>query len=235
MPSSPKTQAGSPLREEQRESIWEAAPAVVFVIGGQLLLTLVSWERGWRLWHFGWWIWLVPTGPELALLAPLVLHRPRQALEQLGLRRAFVLLLIGFITVANAFLVLSLVIALVNGDERSGGQLLLKALTVWGTNVIAFGLWYWAFDRGGPVRRRQPAPGPRDFQFPQDENPKLAAPGWHPELLDYIYVSFTNSIAFSPTDAMPLTRRAKLLMLAESGVSALTVLLATARAVNIIK
>ena len=101
--------------------------------------------------------------------------------------------------------------------------------------MIAFGLWYWGFDRGGPVRRLQSDPPPPDFQFPQMENPQLAAPGWHPRLVDYVYVSFTNSIAFSPTDAMPLSRWAKVLMLFESSVSALTVLLVAARAVNIFK
>jgi hypothetical protein len=102
-------------------------------------------------------------------------------------------------------------------------------------NVIAFGLWYWAFDRGGPARRLQPEPPSPDFQFPQMENPQLAAPDWRPELVDYLYVSFTNSIAFSPTDAMPLSRWAKLLMLFEAGLSSLTVLLVAARAVNIFK
>ena len=101
--------------------------------------------------------------------------------------------------------------------------------------MIAFGLWYWAFDRGGPVRRREPDPPPPDFQFPQMENPELAAPGWHPRLLDYLYLSFTNSVAFSPTDAMPLTRQAKVLMLLEASASAITVLLVAARAVNILR
>ena len=130
---------------------------------------------------------------------------------------------------------LTLIASLVQGNEKSGGQLLLKAVTVWGTNVIAFGLWYWGFDRGGPVRRLQPNPPPPDFQFPQMENPRLAQPGWYPHLIDYIYVSFTNSIAFSPTDAMPLTRRAKLLMLSESAISSITILLVAARSVNIFK
>jgi hypothetical protein len=67
------------------------------------------------------------------------------------------------------------------------------------------------------------------------ENPQFAAPGWHPRLLDYIYVSFTNAIAFSPTDAMPLSRTAKMLMMFESAISGLTVLLVAARAVNIFK
>jgi hypothetical protein len=101
--------------------------------------------------------------------------------------------------------------------------------------VIAYGLWFWGLDRGGPVRRQQPDPPLPDFQFPQMENPTLAAPGWHPRLFDYIYVSFTNSIAFSPTDSMPLTTRAKMLMFSESAVSAVSILLVAARAVNIFK
>jgi hypothetical protein len=129
----------------------------------------------------------------------------------------------------------ALIVSLLTGHERSGAQLLLKGAAIWGTNVIAFGLWYWGLDRGGPVRRLEPDPPLPDFQFPQHENPQLAPPNWHPSLLDYIYVSFTDSIAFSPTDAMPLTRWAKALMLLESASSATTVLLVAARAINILK
>jgi hypothetical protein len=224
-----------PLREEEFESRWEAAPAVGVVVLMQLVLALVSRAERWTLWHFHWWVWLVPVAPEAALLLPLAWHRPRRRLEQLGLRRTVSLLLLAIVSLANSFLVVSVVASLVRGDERSGGQLLLKAVTVWATNVVAYGLWYWAFDRGGPVSRlREDAPSP-DFQFPQMENPQLAQPNWRPELVDYLYVSFTNSIAFSPTDAMPLSRRAKLLMLSESGISALTILLVAARAVNIFR
>jgi uncharacterized membrane protein len=224
-----------PLREEERESRWEAAPAVTAVIGLQILLAVVSKANSWMLWDFSWWVWLVPVGPELALLIPLAWERPRHRLEQLGLRRTVAIILLGFISIANAFLLLAVLASLVRGDEKSGAQLLLKGITVWGTNAIAFGLWYWAFDRGGPVRRVEPDPPPPDFQFPQMENPELAAPDWQPELVDYIYVAFTNAIAFSPTDAMPLSRRAKLMMLTESTISAVTVLLVAARAVNIFK
>jgi hypothetical protein len=224
-----------PLREEEIESRWEAAPAVALVLGMQLLLGLVSRGQHWRLWLFAWWVWLTPIAPEVALLAPLAWHRPRRRLEQLGRRRTVAIALLAVVSLANAFLLLAVIASLVRGEERSGAQLLLKAITVWTTNVIAFGLWFWAFDRGGPARRRDPSPPPPDFQFPQLENPQLAAPGWRPELVDYLYVSFTNSIAFSPTDAMPLSRWAKLLMLAESGLSSLTILLVAARAVNIFK
>ena len=223
------------VREEEIESRWEAAPAIGLVIAFQLLLSLVSRAQDWKLWELPWWVWLISVGPETALLIPLAWQRPRRRLEQMGYRRTVALTLLGVVSLTNALLLLALIGSLINGNEKSGAQLLLKAVTVWGTNVIAFGLWYWGFDRGGPVRRLQPDPPPPDFQFPQMENPQLAEPGWYPQLVDYVYVSFTNAIAFSPTDAMPLTRRAKLLMLTESAVSSMTVLLVAARAVNIFK
>jgi hypothetical protein len=223
------------VREEEVESRWEAAPAVLVVVGLQLVLALVSRSGSWKLWGLPWWVWLSAIGPELALLLPLAFRRPRHRLEQLGHRRTVSISLLAVVSAANAVALVALVGSLLSGEERSGPELLLKAVTVWGTNVIAFGLWYWGLDRGGPILRRAPHPPPPDFQFPQLENPRLAEPGWHPRLIDYVYVSFTNSIAFSPTDAMPLTRRAKLMMLTESAVSAITVLLVAARSVNIFK
>ena len=222
-------------REEELESRWEAAPAVVLVIGLQLLLAVVSAEKGWKLWGLPWWTWLAPVGPEAVLLAPLAWHRSRRHLEQLGRRRTVALVLFAIVSGANALGLIALIGSLTTGQEKSGGELLLKALAIWATNVIVFGLWFWGLDQGGPVRRIQPNPPPPDFQFPQSENPQLAEPDWYPHLLDYVYIAFTNAIAFSPTDAMPLTRRTKLLMLIESAVSAVTVLLVAARAVNILR
>jgi hypothetical protein len=227
--------SSDPVHEEQVESRWEAAPAVALVIAFQLLLAGASRARHWKLWGLPWWVWLISIGPEVALLVPLAWNQSRRRLEQLGKRRLVALGLLGIVSFTNGLLLIALLASLVGGHEKSGGQLLLKATTIWGTNVIAFGLWYWGFDRGGPVRRLQPNPPWPDFQFPQMENPQLAAPGWHPRLIDYVYISFTNAIAFSPTDAMPLSARAKTMMLAESGISGLTVLLVTARAVNIFK
>jgi hypothetical protein len=223
-----------PLREEEFESRWEAAPAVALVIALQLLLAGVSKMQDWSLWRLPWWVWLIPVAAEVALLLPLAFERPRRRLEEIGHRRTAALALISVVSLANALLLLALLASLLGGHEQSGGELLLKAVTVWGTNVIAFGLWYWGLDRGGPVRRVQPHPPLPDFQFPQMENPELAEADWRPALFDYMYVSFTNSIAFSPTDAMPLSRRVKLLMLCESAISAVTVLLVAARAVNIL-
>jgi uncharacterized membrane protein len=222
-------------QEETVERRWEAAPAVLAVIVLQLVLALVSFELHWKLWKFPWWVWTVAVMPETLLLVSLAWDAARRFLERIGHRRNVALALLGVVSIDTGLALVALIGSLVSGNERSGGQLLLKGLTIWGTNVIAYGLWFWAFDRGGPVRRGQPNPPSPDFQFPQMENPGLAEPGWYPRLFDYIYVSFTNSIAFSPTDAMPLTRRAKVLMLSESAVSALSILLVAARAVNIFK
>ncbi len=223
------------VREAGRESQREAAPAVAFVIALQILLALASREQSWTFWHFSWWVWLVPIVPELLLLVALAWHKPRHRLEQMGVRREVELVLLCLLGVTNAVLVLGVIASLLRGDERSGSQLLLKAVTVWATNVVTFGLGYWMVDGGGPVRRLRSSPAAPDFQFPQMENPDLAEPGWRPHLVDYVYVSFTNALAFSPTDAMPLSHRAKLLMLSESALSSLTILLVAARAVNIFK
>lgn len=223
-----------PDRVEIRESRWEAASAVGFVISFQLLLAIVSGVQDVELWGLPWWIWLVPVGPELALVIPLVWERTRNRLEQAGRRRTVAVALIAVIGLTNAVLLAVLLGSILSGHENSGRLLLLKGAAVWSTNVVAFALLFWELDRGGPVRRLAPDSPRPDFQFPQDENPELAQPRWSPHLLDYAYVSFTNSIAFSPTDAMPLTGRAKVLMLAESAISAMTVLLVAARAINIL-
>jgi hypothetical protein len=227
--------SSEPLREEQIESRFEAAPSVAVPIALQTALALTSKHEHWTTWHFHWWMWLLPVGPEAAILVIDAFKRPHRKLQQLGIRREVGIGLTALASAANAVLVVAVIASLISGEEKSGAQLLLKGITVWTTNVILFGLWFWIFDRGGPVRRLRPSPPPPDFQFPQMENPELAAPGWRPHFVDYMYVSYTNSIAFSPTDAMPLSRWAKLLMLVESATSALVVLLVAARAVNIFK
>jgi uncharacterized membrane protein len=222
------------LHEEEIESRYEATIAVGLVIGLQVTLALVSLAGGWTLIGLPGWVWLIAVLPEAALLLLLAWSVPRHRLEQMGKRRTVALALVGVITAANVLALAALIASLLSGDEKSGGELLLKGATVWGTNVVTFGLLFWEFDRGGPIRRSSPHPLPRDFQFPQDENPTLAEPGWRPRLADYVYVSFTNAIAFSPTDAMPLSRRVKMMMLTEAAISATTVLLVAARAVNIL-
>ncbi len=223
-----------PLLAEEFESRWEAAPAVGVAIVLQLMLAFVSRDRRWTVWDFHWWVWLIAVGPELLLLVPLAWKGSRRRLEQRGQRRTVSLALLATVGLGNALLVFAMIASLISGHETSGPQLLVKAMAVWGSNVITYGLWFWAFDRGGPVQRLTPPPPYPDFYFTQMSEPDLA-PGWHPRLFDYLYISFTNSIAFSPTDVLPLTRRAKALMASESALSTLAILLVAARAVNIFK
>jgi hypothetical protein len=220
---------------DDREVQLDATLGILVVVLLQTTLATVSLVNGWHVWGLPGWVWFLAVGPELALLGTLTLHIRRHGSEQLGRRRRLSLALVGLINVCNALALAALCGSLLSGDEHGGGELLFKAMTIWGTNVVAFGLLFWDLDAGGPVARLRAPHAYRDFQFPQMSDPSLAPPEWRPRLLDYAYVSFTNAIAFSPTDVMPLTQRAKLCMLAESAISVVTVLLAAARAVNILE
>jgi predicted nucleic acid-binding protein len=222
------------LSEVEVETRFEAALAVAGVVVLQVLLGLVSRAQGWSLWELPWWVWLVLVGPEVALLILLTWSRPRRRLVETGRRRTVSLALVASVGLGNALALVTLLGSILSGEEQSGGQLLLKGIAIWTTNVVAFGLWFWELDRGGPMRRAEPDPPPPDFQFPQMDDAGGSRGGWYPRLVDYVYVSFTNSMAFSPTDAMPLTRRLKLAMLTEASVSSITVLLVAARAINIL-
>ena len=150
-------------------------------------------------------------------------------------RDRIVMMVVAVIVVIGAAWVLVVSLISHSAVHITGRQLLFSGGAAWFTDAIAFGLAFWELDCGGPVARAlATAPRKPDFQFPQDENAQLAREGWAPRLWDYFYVSLTNATAFSPTDAMPLTRPAKALMAAESTLSAITVLLVAARAVNIL-
>jgi hypothetical protein len=114
--------------------------------------------------------------------------------------------------------------------------LLITGGAIWLTNVIAFGLWYWEFDRGGPVARALGTKPYPDFQFPQMVSPReMVPPDWEPAFADYLYLAFTNAAAFSPTDVLPMSRWAKMAMTVQSSISIITVALVVARAVNILQ
>jgi hypothetical protein len=175
----------------------------------------------------------VVPGLEIALFVPLMLANPRRMSKQNRHLRRLSIALMLLIAASNLVALVLLIRSLVNGQATVGGQLLGAAGQVWLTNVLVFALAYWELDRGGPVTRvRVPRPGlpAADFRFPQDEDHDAisevaqgssAKSGWLPGFIDYFYVSVTNSSAFSPTDTMPLSVRAKLLMAVQS-VSAMT-------------
>lgn len=178
--------------------------------------------------------WLVPVF-ELALIVPLVIASPRRYYGEPRWQRITPLVLIAVISLANVFsLVLLLDALLTGGSKATGKSLLLASIQIWLTNVIVFALWYWELDRGGPDERIFANKHIPDFLFPQMVTPSAAAPLWHPTFVDYFYVSFTNATAFSPTDTMPLTPRAKMLMAVQALASLLTVAFVAARAVNIL-
>jgi uncharacterized membrane protein len=149
--------------------------------------------------------------------------------------RAAALTLLGVSAAANGTSLLLLVRELLaRNAHMSGRQLLGGALTVWLANVLVFALWYWELDRGGPRRREGDGGGTPDFLFPQMTDGKELMPGWQPAFSDYLYFSSTNATAFSPTDTLPITGIAKLLMSMQSLSSFVLVVLVTARAVNIL-
>ncbi len=224
------------LEEAQHSARREAAPAVLVAAVADVLLAVISAWQDWRLFSTqDWWAWLVLAVPAVVLSFVFLLGLGRLGMSSRHRRKVAVTLL-GFVAAAN-LVGIGLVVGslLEGGSSITGAQLLATAVVVLLVNVITFGLTFWELDSGGPVARaladKRSAP---DFQFPQDENPLLAPDGWTPALNDYLYIALTNGIAFSPTDAMPLTHRAKLLMGLEAMISAATVLIVAARAVNIL-
>jgi hypothetical protein len=176
--------------------------------------------------------WVVPVF-TLALVAPLALSAPKQRIVRSVGRRAAAIALIAIISAANAAAIVLIVRLLVIGASTHARELIRAAIHMWCMNVIVFALWFWQLDGGGPAARLIGG-GPPDFLFPQMTIPELGA-NWYPKFLDYLYVSFTNATAFSPTDTMPLSRWAKVLMMVQSAAALLLAVMVAARAVNILK
>ena len=173
---------------------------------------------------------------EFALLVGLLATNPRRIDRRSGPLRAASAVLIALISAANAWSAGRLVLGLVRGTEhQTAPHLLTSGSAIWLTNVIVFCLWYWELDRGGPVARAQALRPHPDFLFAQMTSPELAPAHWEPTFVDYLFLSFTNATAFSPTDVLPLSGWAKLTMMLQSAISLATVALVIARAVNILQ
>jgi len=178
--------------------------------------------------------WLLP-GLALPLLIALLSGHTSRIERRSPTLRALSMGLIAVISIANAWSAARLVVALVQGTAaKDPTTLLLTGSAIWLTNVIVFCLWYWELDRGGPVARVYATRAHPDFLFAQMQSPEVAPEDWEPAFVDYLYLSFTNATAFSPTDVLPLSRWAKLMMMVQSIVSLVTVALVIARAVNIL-
>jgi hypothetical protein len=144
--------------------------------------------------------------------------------------------LIGLITLANAGSSIRLVygIIYVQPFTETARVLLACGGIIWLTNVIAFGLWYWDLDRGGAAARAAGSTTDPAFLFPEMTSPEFVREGWYPTFVDYLYLSFNTALAFSPTDVAAIKPWAKVMMMAEEGVSVTVGILVVARAVNIL-
>jgi hypothetical protein len=212
-------------RTTRGEHRWPCAVAVLAAIGLQLALPQdLAFHPKWLLPAIEFALFLV-----LVLVNPLRVNRRSKPLRALGLT------LVVVASFATAWSAILLVTSLVNGTQQaSAAALLINGVTIWATNVIVFGLWYWEADRGGPAARAAGTHQYPDFLFAEMTAPDMAPPDWEPNFVDYLYLSFTNATAFSPTDTLPMVAWAKLLMMFQSAVSLVTVALVVARAVNIL-
>lgn len=213
-------------RNRQYEPVWHLQLTVLAAIGLQLALPshYVFSSR---------WILMIA---EVLLLAALSFTTPKEKVFRSLSRRINVFLLIAAIGLTNIYALLQVADKLLgSGQIQNGRDLIMSAINIYLTNVIVFALLYWEMDGGGPGQRLATSSYEQDFMFPQDQNPGYKHPHWRPTFIDYLYVSSTNSMAFSPTDTMPLSRRAKLLMLGQATISLVAIALVAARAVNILR
>jgi hypothetical protein len=179
--------------------------------------------------------WVVPAF-EMVLLVVLLAAHPHSDAERVRLRRLSITLIVLLVASALVSTVI-LTAELLKGSPvvQSADSLLASGTLVWTGNALVFGLLYWELDGGGPrarFRREREYP---DFAFPQHMNPDLAPPGWRPRYVDYFTLGITTSMAFSPTDAMPMAPWTKLMMTLQSVISLTVLGLVIARAINVLQ
>ncbi len=170
---------------------------------------------------------------ELILVCGIGITAPKRHLNFQGFNRTIAVLLIAVVSFANLSSLVMVINGLLNGSDVPGKHLVSAAFAIFITNIIAFSLWYWEIDSPGLTGVKKHDADPK-FDFPQMESKLNESRAWEPTFFDYVYLSLTNATAFSPTDTMPLTHFTKALMSVQSLIALLTVVLVTARAVNIL-
>lgn len=176
------------------------------------------------------WLWPALEG---AMLVVLFLSAPQRLEAPHSVRRVLALTTTAVVSIANGISLVILAHLLLHHNVDNGHELIIAGSEIWLMNVLIFALWDWEVDRGGPGRRAAALDGDPDFLFPQMTEVKLCH-GWRPQFPDYLYVSLTNAAAFSPTDTMPLSVQAKMIMGLQSLISLVTIGLIVSRAVNIL-
>jgi len=224
----PSQPGSGPRTRRVGESRWPMALAVL-AAGGLRAALPASLRNGDARWAY---IVVVAV-----LLGILIIGDPGRIDRDSTWLRALTGTLIGLITAVNAEAAVRLLggIIRVAPFSNDANVLLASGGAVWLTNVIAFALWYWDLDRGGAAARARDPGRPPAFVFPEMANPEFAGSGWVPAFLDYLHLSFSAAMAFSPTDVSPIRPWAKLMMMAEEAVSLVVAVLVVARAVNILR
>jgi uncharacterized membrane protein len=210
------------VRAERR---WPVTLAVLVAIALQLGTPRTGRVGAW---------WVFPA-IEFVLLVVLIVVDPGRVDDRSGRARWITLALIGVMTVGAAGGVAYLLWEIITrGPDYNATTLLGRGAALWVTNVIVFSLWYWEVDRGGPAERAAGIEVGASFAFPENATPELVSKGWFPKFPDYLYLSFTNSTAFSPTDTLPVRTWAKMLMMLQSAIQLVTAILVIARAINVL-
>jgi uncharacterized membrane protein len=212
-------------RNRQYEPVWHLQLTMLAAIALQLALPS----------HYVFGSRWILIGTEVLLMIALSFTTPKERIFKSLSRRINVFLLIFAIGLTNLYALIRVADKLLStGQVHNGRDLILAALNIYLTNVIIFALLYWEMDGGEPGQRMSSEGHEQDFLFPQEQYQDYKHPRWQPTFIDYLYVSSTNAMAFSPTDTMPLSRRAKLLMLGQATISLVAIALVAARAVNIL-
>lgn len=226
MKTPPLAQMKGPARQIRIEPRWPGGLAVL----ATLLLAAILPER---ISLFPAWVFYVLGVAVLAPMAGAGLTAGKGWWESLE-RTITILfsLVVGAGTLANLAIVMSAMVR--RPAEVSGMQLLASGVGVWITNVLAFSLLYWQLDRGGPGARENQEKRKPDWLFPQTGASEEAPHDWQPTFVDYLFLGFSTATAFSTTDAVPLTSRAKMLMMLEASISLVTIVVVASRAINIL-
>ena len=146
------------------------------------------------------------------------------------------IMLLAVAYIANTIVELADMIGVItlHPSKSNAFSLLSSSVAIWVANVLTFSLLYWQIDRGGPYARASKVSVKPDWLFPQATTPEEVPPDWRPLFLDYLFLGYNTATAFSPTDVLPLTRRAKMLMMLESTISLLTLVIVVSRAINVL-
>jgi hypothetical protein len=210
----------------RNESRWP--PALVLLVTVFLLGVLPG-----RVKVIPFWVSCVAALVVIVTMSAVALTRGN--IRWLRTERGLIVVVSG-VYIANTIAELADMVGIVtlHFSAMSSYSLLSSSVAIWVANVLWFSLLFWQVDRGGPYGRACGFRPRHDWVFPQPPTPEDLPPDWQPEFLDYLFLAYNTATAFSPTDALPLTRRAKLLMLIESAISLMTMVIVLSRAISVL-